>query len=68
MARRKSGRKRSKTSSRVTRGGLTAIKVGKDDVFLFTGKKLSTGKIGLFFSKGQLRIGRFTKGKKPSLK
>ncbi len=58
-------RSRRKTPSRITRGGITAVRVGKDDVFLFSGRKLKSGTVGIFGSKGQLRVGVFTRnGKK----
>ena len=53
------GRSRKRTPSRVTRGGITAVKIGKDDVFIFRGKKLKKGTMGIFGSKGQLRLGVF---------
>lgn len=53
------GRSRRKTPSRVSRGGITLQKIGKDDFFAFKGRKLKPGTMGIFGSNGQLRLGVF---------
>ena len=58
-------RPKRRTPSRVTRGGITALRVGKDDIFIFRGRKLKSGTVGIFGSKGALRVGVFQRnGKK----
>lgn len=58
------GRSRRKTPSRVSRGGITLQKIGKDDFFAFRGKKLKPGTMGIFGSNGQLRLGVFRSARK----
>lgn len=57
---------RKKIPSKITRGGITVVKVGKDDIFLFQGRKLKTGTVGIFGSKGKLRVGVFQGNRKKS--